>query len=83
MGAGPQFTLNVDRQDVKGGGKGPLENQIQGLPVKFVGSPEPKAETTKLHDVLVANCQWRWEVGPLRRSKTVPLGVIGQHKCPH
>ena len=28
-------------------------------------------------------CQWRWEVGPLGRSKTVPLGVIGQHKCPH
>ena len=29
------------------------------------------------------SCQWRWEVGPLGRSKTVPLGVNGQHKCPH
>ncbi len=28
-------------------------------------------------------CQGRREVGPLGRSKTVPLGVIGQHKCPH
>ena len=29
-----------------------------------------------------AICQGRWEVGPLGRSKTVPLGVTGQHKCP-
>ena len=28
-------------------------------------------------------CQWREEVGPLGRSKTVPLGVNGQQKCPH
>ena len=28
-------------------------------------------------------CQWRWEVGPLGRSKTVPPGIIGQQKCPH
>ena len=28
-------------------------------------------------------CQGRWEAGPLGRSKTVPLGVIDQHKCPH
>ena len=27
-------------------------------------------------------CQWRRQGGPLGRSKTVPPGVIGQHKCP-
>ena len=27
-------------------------------------------------------CQGRWEVGPLGRSKTVPLGVTSQHKWP-
>ena len=27
-------------------------------------------------------CQGRREVGPMGRSKTVPLGVTGQHKCP-
>ena len=29
-----------------------------------------------------AHCQWRRQGGPLGRSKTVPPGVIGQHKCP-
>ena len=29
-----------------------------------------------------SGCQWRRQGGPLGRSKTVPPGVIGQHKCP-
>ena len=28
-------------------------------------------------------CQWRRENGPLGRSKSVPPGAVGQHKCPH
>ena len=33
-------------------------------------------------NVIWDNCQWRRQGGPLGRSKTVPPGVIGQHKCP-
>ena len=33
-------------------------------------------------EVQQLKCQWRRQGGPLGRSKTVPPGVIGQHKCP-
>ena len=34
------------------------------------------------YDEITRFCQWRRQGGPLGRSKTVPPGVIGQHKCP-
>ena len=45
----------------------------EGCPLKVLGT---KATTH------CDSCQWRRQGGPLGRSKTVPPGVIGQHKCP-
>ena len=30
----------------------------------------------------IADCQGRWDVGPVGRSKSVPPEIIGQRKCP-
>ena len=36
----------------------------------------------ELREIPIGDCKGRREVGPMGRSKSVPLGVIGQHKCP-